>query len=163
MRSRSPSLESVVCALYLSMAVSAMPLPSFDSIFGRSASPQVYGSGPLDPRVQDFADISIDVTPDIFQSQDIPPSFVRPSRRRTKAMDGVPTSMADELDDLDAGPQPETFSADFHEEGDDLAEPFWEVMEALQATSQNAYSNLFGIPSFRGLRKLLPFLQRENM
>ncbi|KZT53729.1 hypothetical protein CALCODRAFT_500767 [Calocera cornea HHB12733] len=160
MRARSSSLESLICALCLSTAaVNALPLASFN-LWQRDASPEVAARAHVpDPRVMDLDSMIVDAgLPESFQSQDIAPSFVRPSRRRSKGLDGLPARLADQADELDFGPDPSTFSEDFHEEGDEQPERFWDVMEALQAASQDTYGAMFdGIPAFRNLRKILPF------
>ncbi|KZO98660.1 hypothetical protein CALVIDRAFT_30429 [Calocera viscosa TUFC12733] len=160
MRSRSSSLESLVCALYLSTAaVNALPLANFN-FWQRDAVPELAARAHIpDPRVMDFDSLVLDAQlPESFQSQDIAPSFVRPSRRRSKGMDGVPARLVDQADELDFGPDFSTFSEDFHEEGDEQPEQFWHVMQALQSASQDTYSAMFdGMPAFRALRKMLPF------
>ncbi|EJT99203.1 hypothetical protein DACRYDRAFT_17415 [Dacryopinax primogenitus] len=158
MRSRSSSLESLICALCLS-TVAVNALPTFH-LWQRDSSPEIVARAHVpDPRVLNLETVVIEVSvTDSFQSQDIPPSFVRPSRRRSKGLDGLPSRLVDQADELDFGPDTSTFSPDFHEVGDEQPDQFWEVMQALKAASQDTYNAMFdGVNGFSRLRKILPF------
>jgi hypothetical protein len=66
--------------------------------------------------------------------------------------------MLDRADELDFGPEADTFGEDFHEEGDAQPEEFWDVMGALRAATAETYNALFDQGAgFSGLRKIMPF------